>query len=57
MYWNIFATLADPPSEPLALPSSSPPSPFVPSSLLLARSVIFHSNAIIMQREGIQLIE
>jgi hypothetical protein len=47
----------DPPSEPLALPptlpSSSPPSPYIPSSLLLARPVIFHPNVIIMQREGI----
>jgi hypothetical protein len=39
MYWNI--------------PPSSPPSPDVPSSLLLAGSVVFHANVIVTQREGI----
>jgi hypothetical protein len=33
--------------------SSSPPSPVVPSSLLLSGPVIFHPNVIITQREGI----
>jgi hypothetical protein len=44
---------ADLRSEPPASPSSSPPSPSVPSSLLLAMPVIFHPNVIITQREGI----
>jgi hypothetical protein len=43
----------DLPSEPPAPPLSSPPSPFVPSSLLLAGPIIFHPNIIITQREGI----
>jgi hypothetical protein len=43
----------DLPIGPPALPSSSPPSPFVPSSLLLARPIIFQPNVIITQREGI----
>jgi hypothetical protein len=34
-------------------PSSSPPSPDVPSSLFLADSVIFQANVIVIQREGI----
>jgi hypothetical protein len=42
-----------PPAPPPALISSSPPSPDVPSSLFLARSVIFQANVIITQREGI----
>jgi hypothetical protein len=44
---------ADLPCDPLPLPLSSPPSPSVPSSLLLVRPVILHPNVIIMQREGI----
>jgi hypothetical protein len=36
-----------------APPSSSPPSPDVPSSLFLAGSVIFQANVIVTQREGI----
>jgi hypothetical protein len=44
---------ADLPSGPPAPPSSSPPSPVVTSSLLLVGPVIFHSNVIITQREGI----
>jgi hypothetical protein len=43
----------DVPSEPLAPPSSSPPSPAVPSSLLLGGPVVFYPNVIITQREGI----
>jgi hypothetical protein len=39
----------NPPSEPPA----SPPALYVPSSLLIAGSVIFHPNVVIMQREGI----
>jgi hypothetical protein len=42
-----------PPTPPLAPLSSSPPSPVVPSSLLLAGLVIFQPNVIITQREGI----
>jgi hypothetical protein len=38
---------------PPAPPSSSPPSLDVPSSLLLARSVIFQANIIVTQIEGI----
>jgi hypothetical protein len=41
------------PALPPALPSSSPPSLDVPSSLLLAGSVIFQVNVIVTQREGI----
>jgi hypothetical protein len=44
---------ADLPGEPPAPPSSSPPSLDVPSSLLLARSVILQANVIVTQREGI----
>jgi hypothetical protein len=44
---------ADLPGGPPAPPSSSPPSPDVPSSLFLARSVIFQANVIVTQREGI----
>jgi hypothetical protein len=47
----------DPPSEPLALlpapPSSSPPCPSVPSSLLLVGPVIFHPNVRIMQKNNV----
>jgi hypothetical protein len=43
----------DLPSGPPAPLSSSPPSPDVPSSLLLAGSVISQANVIITQREGI----
>jgi hypothetical protein len=39
--------------EPPAPPSSSPPSLDVPSSLLLAGSVILQVNVIVTQREGI----
>jgi hypothetical protein len=42
-----------PPPAPLALPSSSPPSLYVPSSFLLAGSVILQVNVIVTQREGI----
>jgi hypothetical protein len=42
-----------PPAPPPAPLSSSPPSSDVPSSLLLAGSVIFQTNVIIIQREGI----
>jgi hypothetical protein len=34
-------------------PPAPPPSLGVPSSLLLARSVIFQANVIVTQREGI----
>jgi hypothetical protein len=34
-------------------PSSLSPSPDVPASLFLARSVIFQANVIVTQREGI----
>jgi hypothetical protein len=34
-------------------PPSSPPSPIVPSSLLLAGPVIFQPNVIVTQREDI----
>jgi hypothetical protein len=44
---------ADLPSGPPASPSSSPPSPNVPSSLFLAGSVIFQVNVIVTQREVI----
>jgi hypothetical protein len=37
-----------PPREPPAPPSSLLPSPYVPSSLLLVGTVIFHPNVIIM---------
>jgi hypothetical protein len=43
----------EPPTPPLAPPSSSPPSRDVPSSLPLARSVILQANVIVTQREGI----
>jgi hypothetical protein len=43
----------DLPGEPPAPLSSSPPSRDVPSSLLLARSVILQANVIVTQREGI----
>jgi hypothetical protein len=43
----------DRPSEPSACPSSSPPTPHVASSLLLAESVIFFPNVTIMQRKDI----
>jgi hypothetical protein len=42
-----------PPDLPPAPISSSPPSPVVASSLLLAGNVIFQPNVIITQREGI----
>jgi hypothetical protein len=42
-----------PPASPPAPPSYSPPSLDVPSSLLLAGSVIFQANVIVTQREGI----
>jgi hypothetical protein len=38
---------------PPAPPSSSPPSPDVPSSLFLAWSVIIQANVIVIQREVI----
>jgi hypothetical protein len=44
---------ADRPGGPPAPPSSSPPSPDIPSSLFLVGSVIFQANVIISQREGI----
>jgi hypothetical protein len=40
-------------SEPPARSLSSPPTPYVASSLLLAESVIFHPNVTIMQRKYI----
>jgi hypothetical protein len=43
----------EPPALPPALPSSSPPSLDVPSSLLIAGSVILQANVIVTQREGI----
>jgi hypothetical protein len=43
----------DLPGGPPALPSSSPPSPDIPSSLFLAESVIFQANVIVTQRKGI----
>jgi hypothetical protein len=42
-----------PPAPPLAPLSSSPPSPVVPSHLLLAGPIIFQPNVIITQIEGI----
>jgi hypothetical protein len=42
----------DLPGEPPTLPSSSPPSLDVPSSLLLVGSVILQANVIVTQREG-----
>ena len=42
-----------PGAPPPALPSSSPPSRDVPSSLLLVGSVILQANVIVTQREGI----
>jgi hypothetical protein len=42
---------ADLPGGPPAPPSSSPPSPDVPSSLFLARSVIFQANVIVTQEK------
>jgi hypothetical protein len=44
---------SEPPTPPPAPSSSSPPYPYVPSSLLLAGPIMFHPNVIIMQREGI----
>jgi hypothetical protein len=41
------------PGGPPAPPPSSPPSLGIPSSLLLARSIIFQANVIVTQREGI----
>jgi hypothetical protein len=41
--------IGGPPAPPPALPSSSPPSLDVPSSLLLAGSVIFQANVIVTQ--------
>jgi hypothetical protein len=41
-----------PPTPPPAPPSSSPPSLDVPSSLLLAGSIILQVNVIVTQREG-----
>jgi hypothetical protein len=43
----------DQPSELPVPPSSSPPTPHVPSSLALVGPVIFHPNVTIMQRKGI----
>jgi hypothetical protein len=43
----------DLPGGPTAPPPSSPSSLGVPSSLLLARFVIFQANVIVTQREGI----
>jgi hypothetical protein len=43
----------EPPAPPPAPPSSSPPSRDVPSSLLLAGSIILQANVIVTQREGI----
>jgi hypothetical protein len=43
----------DLPGGPPAPPTSLPPSLDVPSSLLLARLVIFQANVIVTQREGI----
>jgi hypothetical protein len=40
---------ADGPSDPSARSSSSPPTPHIISSLLLAESVIFYPNVMIMQ--------
>jgi hypothetical protein len=45
--------LGGPLTLPPALPPSSPPSLDIPSSLLLAGSVIFQANVIVTQREGI----
>jgi hypothetical protein len=45
--------LGEPPAPPPASPSSLPPSRDVPSSLLLAGSVILQANVIVTQREGI----
>jgi hypothetical protein len=45
------------PRGPPAPPSSSPASPYVPSSLFLVGSIIFQANVIVTQREGIQLKE
>jgi hypothetical protein len=44
---------ADLSGGPVALPPSSPPSLGIPSSLLLAGSVIFQVSVIVTQREGI----
>jgi hypothetical protein len=43
----------EPPAPPPTPPSSSPPSLDVPSSLLLAGSVILQVNVIVTQIEGI----
>jgi hypothetical protein len=43
----------DLPDGPPAPPSSSHPSPDVPSSLFLAGSIIFQANVIVTQRECI----
>jgi hypothetical protein len=40
-------------THPLLIRPASLPAPYVPSSLLIAGSIIFHPNVVIMQREGI----
>jgi hypothetical protein len=42
-----------PPAPPRAPLSFFPPSPVIPSSLLLSRAITFQANVIITQREGI----